>query len=126
MLYLLPESQEFYSHGEKKTVWLLRLEKTRNLEFEQLCQLIASRTTLNEYEVEFVINELYQVIVENAEIGRGVDLGRLGKMVISVASQTVDAPEKLDLKAVKKVNIRYKPSMLIKKAFKDFRFRISR
>lgn len=126
MLYLLPESQEFYSHGEKKTVWLLRLEKTRNLEFEQLCQLIAQRTTLTEYEVEFVLSELQTVMIENLELGRGVRFGRLGTFEPSLKAEAVESEKELNLSTVKKVNIIYKPSLEIKKALKSFRFRIIR
>lgn len=65
------------------------------------------------------------MIIENASIGRGVDCGLLGIMP-SLSAKTVEDEKDLNLKTVRKINIVFKPSLKIKKAFKDFIMRIKR
>lgn len=126
MIQLIPYKREIYSHGEKKTVHALRLNPVQPVEFDVLARLIAQRTTLTEYEVEFVLGELQTVMIENLELGRGVRFGRLGTFEPSLKAEAVEKENDLNLSTVKKMNILYKPSLEIKKALKSFRFRIIR
>ena len=62
-------------NGETKEMYALKLNPVHPMDFDVLSKLIAERTTLTEYEVEFVLSELQTVMIENLELGRGVKLG---------------------------------------------------
>lgn len=126
MVNLAPYSKELYSHGERKTVHFLQIARADRLEFEKMCQLIAHRTTLTEYEVEFVLGEVQKVIIENFNIGRGTELGPLGNVEISLEAESKECAEELDLKTVKRMKLLYKPSIRIKHALKKVQFRIKK
>lgn len=126
MIQLIPYKREIYSHGERKTVHALKLNPVHPMDFDVLSKLIAERTTLTEYEVEFVLSELQTVMIENLELGRGVKLGRLGTFEPSLKAEAVENEQDLNLSTVKKVNIIYKPSLEIKKALKKLKMRINR
>lgn len=126
MIQLIPFKRMVNVNGEAKQMYALRLNPIQPVEFDVLARLIAQRTTLTEYEVEFVLGELQSVMIENLELGRGVRFGRLGTFEPSLKAEAVEKENDLNLSTVKKVNIIYKPSLEIKKALKSFRFRIIR
>lgn len=126
MIQLIPFKRMVNVNGETKQMYALRLNSVQPVEFDVLARLIAQRTTLTEYEVEFVLGELQSVMIENLELGRGVRFGRLGTFAPSLKAEAVEKENDLNLSTVKKVNIIYKPSLEIKKALKSFRFRIIR
>lgn len=126
MIQLIPTKRTLNCNGVNKEVHLLRLNPVQPVEFEVLARLIAQRTTLTEYEVEFVLGELQTVMIENLELGRGVRFGRLGTFEPSLKAEAVESEKELNLSTVKKMNILYKPSLEIKKALKNLRFRIIR
>lgn len=126
MIQLIPTKRVLNCNGVNKEVHLLRLNPVQPVEFDVLARLIAQRTTLTEYEVEFVLGELQTVMIENLELGRGVRFGRLGTFEPSLKAEAVEKENDLNLSTVKKMNILYKPSLEIKKALKSFRFRIIR
>lgn len=126
MIQLIPFKRMVNVNGETKQMYALGLNPVQPVEFDVLARLIAQRTTLTEYEVEFVLGELQSVMIENLELGRGVRFGRLGTFEPSLKAEAVEKENDLNLSTVKKVNIIYKPSLEIKKALKNFRFRIIR
>jgi predicted histone-like DNA-binding protein len=124
MVELIRYQKTLYSHGEKKEVFFLRMDPSARLDFDKMCNLIAERTTLTAYEVEFVLSELHDVLIENIEIGRGIELGRLGSIEPSVKATAVDSLEELNLKTLKKATLVYKPSISLKKALKNLKYKI--
>ena len=126
MIQLIPFKRMVNVNGETKQMYALRLNPVHPMDFDVLSKLIAERTTLTEYEVEFVLSELQTVMIENLELGRGVKLGRLGTFEPSLKAEAVENEQELNLSTVKKVNIIYKPSLEIKKALKKLRMRINR
>lgn len=126
MIQLIPFKRMVNVNGETKQMYALRLSPVHPMNFDVLAKLIAERTTLTEYEVEFVLGELQTVMIENLELGRGVRFGRLGTFEPSLKAEAVENEQELNLSTVKKVNIIYKPSLEIKKALKKLRMRINR
>lgn len=126
MIPLVPYEKITYSHGNKKKSHYLIISPISPLKFDKMCDLIAERTTLSSNEVGFVLGEIKDMIIENASIGRGVDCGPLGVFVPSLSAKAVEDEKDLNLKTVRKINIVFKPSLKIKKAFKDFTMRIKR
>lgn len=126
MVNLEPYSKELYSHGERREINFLQIRKARALDFDQVCGLIAHRSTLTEGEVEFVLREVVQVIIENIEDGRGTQLGPLGTVDLSLEAESRPTSEELTLSTVKRIKLLFKPSAKIKQALKEVRFRVKR
>ena len=61
-------------------MYYLTFYGAERLNFDKMCDLIAERTTLDSSEVDFVLSVLQDVVIENLEIGRGVELGKLGNI----------------------------------------------
>lgn len=110
--------------GDLKTMYYLSVLRQERLNFEEMCQLIAERTTLSAYEVEFVLSELQDIAIENLRIGRGVELGRLGCIEPSINVNAVETIKDINLKTIKKARLIYKPSKSIKAALKKLIFKI--
>ena len=113
------------SSVEDKEVYCLVLPRER-LDFEKMCNLIAERTTLEASEVDFVLAVLQDVVIENLEIGRGIELGRLGCLEPSLNAVAVDNIKDVNLKTIKKTRLIYKPSKPIKAALKNMKYSINR
>lgn len=111
---------------DDKEVYHLVLPGRARLEFDKMCQLISERTTLNAYEVEFVLSVLQEVVIENLEIGRGIELGRLGCLEPSLKAEAVDNKNDINLNTIKKTRLIYKPSKAIKAALKNMKYGINR
>lgn len=126
MLYFRPVPNIHSRNGEVINCYTLMPMPADRLSFNEVCRLIAHRTTLTEGEVAFVLTEVAQVVVENIEDGRGTELGALGSVEISAETQSKPAAEELTLDTVKRVKLIYKPSLKIKKALKKVRMRIKR
>ena len=114
------------STKEDKVVYHLVIARQERLDFEQMSKLIAERTTLSEYEVEFTLSELQSIIIENLQLGRGIELGRLGCIEPSINVTAVEKKEDINLKTIKKTRLIYKPSKSIKAALKNLKFKIKR
>ena len=113
-------------NNEKQDKLFLKMVPQERMSFNDLCALIAERTTLTDYEVKFALAEVMQVIIENIEIGRGTELGPLGCVELSVKADAVDSVEELNKKLIEKTKILYKPSKDIKKALKEVKYKIEK
>lgn len=111
---------------DDKEVYHLVLPGRARLEFDKMCQLISERTTLNAYEVEFVLSVLQDVAIENLQLGRGIELGRLGCIEPSLNAKAVDNIDDVNLNTIKKTRLIYKPSKAIKAALKNMKYSIKR
>jgi predicted histone-like DNA-binding protein len=111
--------------GEIKKYYL-EMHQAEPLEFESLCQLIADRSGVSPFTVEMVVNEIADVMIENAKIGRGIRIGNLGTILPAVTSQKTDKEEDLDISKIKRIRVLFKPSLRIKKAMKNMRMRVKR
>lgn len=63
-------------NGELKPMYYLTFYGAERLDFDKMCDLIAERTTLDSSEVDFVLSVLQDVVIENLQIGRGIELGK--------------------------------------------------
>lgn len=124
MISLDIAEKEVYRQGEKLLMYYLTLARRQRLDFEKMCELISERTTLNTYEVEFVLSVLQEVAIENLELGRGIELGRLGCIEPSLNAKAVDCIDDVNLNTIKKTRLIYKPSKSIKAALKNMKYSI--
>ena len=113
-------------NNEKQDKLFLKMVPQERMSFNDLCALIAERTTLADYEVEFALAAVKDVIIDNIRIGRGTELGPLGSIELSVNADAVDTEEELNKKLIEKTKIIYKPSKDIKKALKEVKYKIEK
>ena len=113
-------------NNEKQDKLFLKMVPQERMSFNDLCALIAERTTLADYEVEFALAAVKDVIIDNIKIGRGTELGPLGCVELSVKADAVDTEEELNKKLIEKTKILYKPSKEIKKALKEVKYKIEK
>ena len=126
MIDLISYKKRMHINGEDKDQYSVRINPKIRMDFDKMCALIAERTTLTDYEVEFALGEVMQVIIENIGIGRGTELGPLGSIELAVKANAVDTEEEVNKKLVEKTKIIYKPSKDIKKALKTVKYKIER
>lgn len=126
MINLVPVEKIFHLMGGGKKYYYLEVKQAEPLEFEAMCRLIGDRSGASPFTVEMIVNEVADVIVENAKIGRGVNLGNLGVVQPIINSKLVEKEEDLDLSLIRKFTIHFKPSLRIKKAMKSMRMRVKR
>ncbi|MEE0917893.1 MAG: hypothetical protein UIQ67_06275 [Bacteroidales bacterium] len=126
MIDLIGYKKRMHINGEDKDQYSVRINPKTRMDFEKLCALIAERTTLTDFEVAFVLAEVEQVVIENIEIGRGTEIGRLGSVELSVKANAVDSFEELDKNLVEKTKIIYKPSKGIKEALRNVKYKVVR
>ena len=126
MINLIPYKQILHSNGKKKEAYYLIVDQIEPLGFEELCKLIAERTTLSPNEVEFVVNEIVDVAIENFEIGRGINLGNLGVATPVVEARSVEKEEDLDISTIRGLRFHFLASLKIRKALKEMRMRVKR
>jgi predicted histone-like DNA-binding protein len=113
-------------NNEKQDKLFLKMVPQERMSFNDLCALIAECTTLADYEVEFALAAVKDVIIDNIRIGRGTELGPLGSIELSVKADAVDTEEELNKKLIEKTKILYKPSKDIKKALKEVKYKIEK
>ena len=126
MIDLIGYKKRMHINGEDKDQYSVRINPKTRMDFEKLCALIAERTTLTDFEVAFVLAEVEQVVIENIQLGRGTEIGRLGSVELAVKANAVDSEEELDKKLVEKTKIIYKPSKGIKEALRIVKYKLVR
>ncbi len=126
MLYLRPYPNHFYKDGQLHEQYSLRLLKAEPLDFKQVCDLLAHRTTFEPGEILGMLTDLRTIVIENIEDGRGTDLGPLGMIDVTVEATSKPTERELDLKTFKRMKLIFKPAIEIKKALKSVRFHIKR
>ncbi len=101
--------KNLYSHGDKEIKYYLTLARRQRLDFEKKCQLISERTTLNAYEVEFVLSVLQDVAIENLQLGRGVNLEELGVFSPNFKTKGEYDLEKVSADNIQQVVVNFRP-----------------
>ena len=115
MIELDISKKNLYSHGKKKIKYYLTLARRQRLDFEKMCQLISERTTLNAYEVEFVLSVLQDVAIENLQLGRGVNLEELGVFSPNFKTKGEYDLEKVSADNIQQVVVNFRPAAKFRK-----------
>lgn len=126
MIDVVPKKQEVYKNGNKQEMYFLQLDKVKTMEFDVMCDLMASRTTLSANEVAFVLGELADMVVENIKQGRGTNLGKLGYIVPTLSAQAKEADKELSLNDIKSLGLKFRASKQIREEIKYLKFNIKR
>lgn len=90
--------------------------------FEELAEMIEKKSTMSRGDILGVLAELEVTSFFMLEKGHPVKLGILGTFYPSIETKSVDSPEKVTSKLIKRFKVIFKPSKYLKNRFKNVEF----
>mgnify|MGYP000984411377 CR=1 FL=1 len=90
--------------------------------FEELAEMIEKKSTMSRGDVLGVLAEVETTTCYMLENGHPVKLGILGTFFPSIETKSVDSPEKVTSKLIKRFKVIFKPSKYLKNRFKNVEF----
>lgn len=90
--------------------------------FEDLAEMIEKKSTMSRGDILGVLAELEVTSFFMLEKGHPVKLGILGTFYPSIETKSVDSPEKVTSKLIKRFKVIFKPSKYLKNRFKNVEF----
>lgn len=90
--------------------------------FEELAEMIEKKSTMSRGDIMGVLAELEVTSFFMLEKGHPVKLGILGTFYPSIETKSVDSPEKVTSKLIKRFKVIFKPSKYLKNRFKNVEF----
>jgi len=90
--------------------------------FEELAEMIEKKSTMSRGDILGVLAEVETTACYMLEKGHPVKLGILGTFYPSIETKSVDSPEKVTTKLIKRFKVIFKPSKYLKNRFKNVDF----
>jgi len=92
--------------------------------FEDLAEMIEKKSTMSRGDIMGVLAEVETTACNVLEIGHSVQLGILGTFYPGIETSSVDTPEEVNSKLIKRFKIIFKPSKYLKKRLKNVSFEL--
>jgi predicted histone-like DNA-binding protein len=92
------------------------------IDFEALCDIVASRCTASRPDCYLVITALTDVLKDQLLQGNIVRMGDLGSFRTTLSGLPAETPDQVSRHKIKKCNLAFKPSKNIQKALKEAQF----
>ncbi len=104
-----------------------RISGTEQVGLRQIAAVLNSRTTLSSADVFAAVEGVREIIIEELMSGNNVRLDGLGIFSLSVRTEAVEDPSKLNKTHVREVKIQFRPDPELKGILKtaEFQFRKS-
>lgn len=109
-------------HPHEAPKFYARSQSQREVTLTEISKEVAWGTALTAGDVENAINSVGELTAVNLHNGNMVDLGDFGKFQTQLSSEGADTIEKFTQKNIKKVNFRFRPGKLIRKALDGVQF----
>lgn len=106
--------------GEKK--YYAAIVRGRKLDLRSFVEEIAEMNTLNTADVFAVLESFLQMSVRHLSDGRAIDMGQLGSFSPSIQSFGEDAADNVDRNSIRRFNINFRPSGLLKDRLSTVKF----
>ncbi|MBN2614309.1 MAG: HU family DNA-binding protein [Bacteroidales bacterium] len=103
-----------------------RISGREQVSFRFLAKTLSQRTTLSTIDVVAALEGFREIIMEQLLEGNNVKLDGLGIFSLSVRTEGVDDPSKLNKSLVKDVKINFLPDPELKKQLKTAKFQFKR
>lgn len=87
----------------------------KKVDLRTLIEDIAERNTLQTPDVFAVLESFLQMSVRYLSDGRTIDMGQLGYFSATISSHGEETPEEVDRQSIKKLNVNFRGSTLLKK-----------
>lgn len=98
--------------GEK---FLLAMATEGKVDTEMLCEFIMRNSTISEQDVKILMRSLTEVISENIEMGRGVNLEELGVFSPNFKTKGEYDLEKVSVDNIQQVVVNFRPAAKFRK-----------
>lgn len=98
------------------------LKRIQTIDLEYIANELAEKSAITKGDVMSIITNLIDLIPKELSMGRTVNLGNLGTFWINVNSEGFDTKEEVTPEAIKKVNVRFRPSIALKELMRRLRF----
>lgn len=101
-----------------------RISGRKQVNFRQIANTLSHRTTMSTADVAAAVEGFREIIVEELMAGNNVKLDGLGIFSLSVRTEPVDEPSKLNNTHIRDVKIHFRPDPELKVILKtaDFQF----
>jgi predicted histone-like DNA-binding protein len=99
-----------------------RAIRKERLNIKQISKIISGKTSLDHVDTQAVVLALVDVVINELQEGRSVQLGDLGTFSLSVSSEGAETADKFTPSAIKKVRINYRPGSELTGVLKNLKF----
>lgn len=100
-----------------------RISGRKQTNFRQIANTLSHRTTMSAADVAAAIEGFREIIVEELMAGHNVKFNGLGIFSLSVSTEGVDDPSKLNKTHIRDLKIQFRPDPGLKEILKKAEFR---
>ena len=115
MSYLYKKTKKKITLGSKQGErYVLAMAPQNKVTSDEVCQYIEKNSSIAEQDIKILMRALADVINENIEIGRGVNLKDLGVFLPNFKSSGSDTVEEVTAQNIEQVVVNFRPSSKFK------------
>lgn len=115
MSYLYKKTKKKITLGSKQGErYVLDMAPQNKVTSDEVCQYIEKNSSIAEQDIKILMRALADVINENIEIGRGVNLKDLGVFSPNFKSSGSDTVEEVTAQNIEQVVVNFRPSSKFK------------
>lgn len=120
--YTVTDRKVITKDGSRQVRQVARQVNLGKVTLSQLAREIADITSLGRGDVESVLTHLSEIAIRYATMGYSVSLGDLGTLTPRLSAKAVPTGEKYSADNIRKVNVRYTPSLDMKERLRAVTF----
>ena len=102
--------------------YIAKIQREVPVGFEDLAEMIEKRSTLTRGDLLGVFAEMEDIASEMFEQGHPLKLGYFGNFYPTIVAESVETPEEVTTKTIKRFKLIYKPSVYMKKRLEKVKF----
>ena len=115
MAFLYRKTKKKINVGSKKGErYVLAMAPQNKISSDEVCEYIEKNSSIAEQDIKILMRALADVINDNIEIGRGVNLKDLGVFSPNFKSSGSDTAEEVGAKNIEKVVVNFRPAAKFK------------
>ena len=99
--------------GESK--FYASIVRGARVDFRKLAEQSAELSTVQTADVMAVVETFFRIAIRHLSDGSIIDMGQFGIFTPTLNSNGEESAEKVDVQSIKKLNVNYRPSKLLKK-----------
>lgn len=120
--YTVTDRKVITKDGSRQVRQVARQVNLGKVTLQQLAKEIADITSLGRGDVESVLTHLSEIAIRYATMGYSVSLGDLGTLTPRLSAKAVPTGDKYTADNIRKVNVRYTPSLDMKERLRAVTF----
>lgn len=120
--YTVTERKSLTKTGDRQLMQVATQMNLGRVTIHQLAKEIADITSLGRGDVASVLTHLSEIAIRYATMGYSVKLGDLGTLTPRLSAKALPVGEKYGAENIRKVNVRYTPSLEMKEQLRAVTF----